>query len=194
MNLILLVAIVVVALAVLVVALRSFHSIGPSEVGLVSKRVGRKLGEDELIALNGEAGYQADLLMPGLRFKLWPVNMVTRYPWVQVPPDHIGVVWAQVGDSLPTGMKSALYKPEFGNFADIRGFLGNGGQRGVQRPVLPPGTTAPLHPIGFIVATSATTFGEVVSQAAADSIAQVDPNALKVFNIDLGGAKLAKVA
>ena len=106
-----------------------------------------------------------------------------------MPPDHIGVVWAQVGDSLPTGMKSALYKPEFGNFADIRGFLQNGGQRGVQRPVLPPGTTAPLHPIGFIVATSATTFGEVVSEAAAESIAQVDPNALKVFNITPAGER-----
>lgn len=189
MNLIMLVAIAAAALLLLVIVLRSFHSIGPSEVGLVSKRVGGKLGEDELIALDGEAGYQADLLMPGLRFKLWPVNLVTRHPWVQVPPDHIGVVWAQVGDSLPTGMKSALYKPEFGNFADIRGFLGNGGQRGVQRPVLPPGTTAPLHPIGFIVATSTQTFGEVVSEAAAESISQVDPNALKVFNITPAGER-----
>src|SRR3954464_2149069 len=103
-NLVVLVAAGVLALIVLIVVLRSFHSIGPSEVGLVSKRVGRKLGEDELIALSGEAGYQADLLMPGLRFKLWPINSVSRYPWVQVPPDHIGVVWAQVGDSLPTGM------------------------------------------------------------------------------------------
>ena len=38
----------------------------------MTKRIGTKLGDDQLIALNGEAGYQADLLMPGLRFKLWP--------------------------------------------------------------------------------------------------------------------------
>ena len=187
--LIVVIAIAVIAFFLLVVVLKSFHSIGPSEIGLVSKRVGRKLGEDELIALDGQAGYQADLLMPGLRLKLWPINTVTRYPWVQVPPDHIGVVWAQVGDSLPTGAKSAVYKPEFGNFADVRGFLQNGGQRGVQRPVLPPGTTAPLHPIGFVVATSTTTFGEVISEAANESIAQIDPATLRVFNITPAGER-----
>ena len=79
MNLVILVAIAVVALVVLVVALRSFHSIGPSEVGLVSKRIGRKLGEDELIALDGEAGYQADLLMPGLRIKFWVLYSVRKF-------------------------------------------------------------------------------------------------------------------
>ena len=73
---------------------------------------------------------------------------------MQVPPDHIGLVIAQVGAALPTGAKSAVYKPEFGSFADIRTFLGNGGQRGVQRPVLPPGTTAPIHPVGFVVVTA----------------------------------------
>ena len=89
----------------------SFHSIGPAEVGLVTKRIGKKLEVGSLLALNGEAGYQADLLMPGLRFKLWPVYRAERYDWVQVPPDHVGLVIAQVGASLPTGAKSALYKP-----------------------------------------------------------------------------------
>jgi hypothetical protein len=59
-----------------------------------------------LKALNGEAGYQAALLMPGLRFKLWPLFKVERYPWVQVPPDHIGLVIAQVGSAVATGAKS----------------------------------------------------------------------------------------
>ena len=81
--------------------------------------------------------------MPGLRFKLWPIHKVRRFPWVQVPPNQIGLVIGQVGAALPTGAKSAAYRPEFGNFADVRTFLSYGGQRGVQRPVLPPGT---LHP------------------------------------------------
>jgi hypothetical protein len=55
---------------------------------------------------------------------------------VQVAPDHIGLVIAQLGEALRTGARSAVYKPEFGSFADIRTFLANGGQRGVQRPVL----------------------------------------------------------
>lgn len=89
---IVLLVIFAVALLVPVICIAaSFHSIGPAEVGLVTKRIGKKLAVGSLLALNGEAGYQADLLMPGLRFKLWPVYRVERYDWVQVPPDHVGV-------------------------------------------------------------------------------------------------------
>ncbi|MDB5164165.1 MAG: hypothetical protein JWS12_783 [Candidatus Saccharibacteria bacterium] len=173
---------VVLALAV-IIALHSFHSIGPSEIGLVTKRVGKKLGQDQLIAMNGEAGYQAELLMPGVNFKLWPLFAVKRYPRVQVPPDHIGLVISQVGQSLPNGAKSAVYKPKFGDFADLALFMSEGGQRGVQRKVLNPGATAPIHPIGFVVVTSEGTFGEVLSDATDEAIGQIDKDSLKVLHI-----------
>ena len=47
----------------------SVRVIGPTEVGLVMKRLGNKLPSDNPIAFHGEAGYQAELLMPGVRFK-----------------------------------------------------------------------------------------------------------------------------
>lgn len=172
-----------VAFLIVLAALRSFTSIGPAQVGLVTKRIGRKIDGGQLIALKGEAGYQADLLMPGVRFKLWPVFKVERYDWVQVPPGQIGLVIAQVGAPLPTGAKSAVYRNEFGNFADARTFLTAGGQRGVQRPVLPPGTTGPIHPVAFVVLTSDATFGKIVSEAAQEAIQQVDPAVLRVVNI-----------
>ncbi len=128
--------VVVVALALLI-ALQSFHTIGPTEVGLVQKRFSfKKLPNDNPIALRGEAGFQAELLTPGLRFKLWPVFGVKKYPWVQVPAGEIGVVIAQVGAPLPIGAKSAEYKAEFGNFSSLERFIAGGGQKGVQRPVL----------------------------------------------------------
>jgi uncharacterized membrane protein YqiK len=173
--------VVVVLLGLVIVA--SLHSIGPSQVGLVTKRVGRKLDSDQLLALDGEAGYQAALLMPGLRFKPWPLYSVQAFDWVQVPPGRIGLVIAQVGSPLPTGAKSAVYKAEFGNFANVRAFLDNGGQKGVQRPVLPPGTTAPIHPIGFVVATGDEVFGKIISDAAETSINQVDPSVLSIVHI-----------
>jgi uncharacterized membrane protein YqiK len=180
---IILILIGIVLLAALFVVVNSFHVVGPSEVGLVTKRVGSKQTSEQLVALNGEAGYQADLLMAGLRFKPWPIFKIERHPWVQIPPDHIGVVIAQVGSALPTGAKSAAYRPEFGSFANLRAFLANGGQRGIQRPVLPPGTTAPIHPIGFVVLTTSAVFGKVVSDATESAIDQVDPSALKVVRI-----------
>src|SRR5207302_3615285 len=143
---------------------RSFRRIGPTEVGLVTKRFSwKKLSQDSPVAFDGEAGYQADLLMPGLRWKLWLLYAVNKYPWVQVPAGEIGVVIAQVGQPLPIGAKSAVFRKEFGNFADLRNFVTRGGQKGVQRPVLPPGTLVPIHPVGFLVVTRSQVYGLPVS-------------------------------
>jgi len=143
----------------LVIILPSIKNIGQTEVGLVSKRFGRKLPEDNPIAMKGEAGYQAELLKPGFRFKFWILYSVRKFPWVQVPAGEIGVVISQTGKPLPIGAKSAIYKPEFGTFTDLRTFLDNGGQKGVQRPVLSPGSLAPIHPIGFLVITKNKVYG-----------------------------------
>ncbi len=150
----------VVALFLLFVVLRSFHSIGAAEVGLVTKNFStRKSESDSIVAFKGESGYQADLLMPGLRFKLWPVFRVEKFPWVQVPAGEIGVIIAQVGAPLPVGAKSAAYNGYLGNFSGLRNFLNSGGQKGVQRPVLPPGTLSPIHPAAFLVITRGQVYG-----------------------------------
>jgi regulator of protease activity HflC (stomatin/prohibitin superfamily) len=157
------IAIVVAAVAAYTVW-RSLWTIGPTEVGLVRKRLSlKKLSKGDPVAFAGEAGYQADLLMAGLRFKLWPLYTVTRHPMVQIPAGQIGVVVSQVGGTLPIGAKSAVYKPVFGNFQDIGVFIQNGGQKGVQRTVLPPGTVAPIHPVGFLVITKSRVYGVPVA-------------------------------
>jgi SPFH domain/Band 7 family protein len=170
------------AALLLVYVLMSIRRIGPTEVGLVTKRFGwARLSEDNPIAFEGEAGYQADLLMPGLRFKAWLIYGVTKSPWVQVPAGEIGVVIAQVGAPLPIGAKSAVYRKEFANFSDLRGFVKNHGQKGVQRPVLPPGTLVPIHPVGFLVVTKSDVYGEAVSpeiRAKAGRGGKITPEAL----------------
>src|SRR4051812_14158413 len=159
-------AVILGVLVVLVVVLifKSVHLIGPTEVGLVNKRFAfRKLPEDNPVAFNHEAGFQAELLMPGLRIKLWPIFAVQKHPWVQVPAGEIGVVIAQVGAELPIGAKSGVYQTVFGNFSDLRQFIELGGQKGVQRPVLPPGTLMPVHPVAFLVLTPQAVYGLPVS-------------------------------
>ena len=70
----------------LIVVMRSLWVIGPTQVGLVRKRYSRKrLDSGSPVALDGAAGYQAELLTAGLRFKLWPLYTVTRHPLVQIP-------------------------------------------------------------------------------------------------------------
>ncbi len=152
-------AVIGAALVTALLVIRSVHRIGPTQVGLVTKRFGRRLHGDNPIAFAGEAGYQAKLLMPGARLKFWPVFTVTKFPWVQVPAGEIGVVIAQVGVPLPIGAKSARFRSELGNFSDLQAFLANGGEKGVQRPVLPPGSLIPIHPVAFLIITASGVFG-----------------------------------
>lgn len=153
----------VVLLAVIFVS-QSLHKVGPTEVGLVTKRYGwKKLAKDSPVAFEGEAGYQAEMLMAGLRWKSWLAFSVEKYPWVQVPAGEIGVVIAQVGQPLPIGAKSAVYRKEFANFGNLRAFVEGGGQKGVQRPVLVPGSLVPIHPVGFLVITRSRVYGVPVS-------------------------------
>src|SRR3990172_8351636 len=122
--------VLLIVLAILI--LPSIRVIGPTEVGLVTKRFSfKKLSKDNPIAFAGEAGYQADLLMAGWRFKFWILYSVTKFPWVQIPAGQIGVVIAQVGEPLPVGAKSAIYKKEFANYTNLRFFIEHGGQKGV---------------------------------------------------------------
>jgi hypothetical protein len=156
-----------VALAALIAILvvPSIRIIGPTEVGLVTKRFAlSKLPEDNPIAFCGEAGYQANLLMPGWHLKLWVLYAVEKHPWVQVRAGEIGVVVAQVGKSLPVGAKSAESVSELNLITDLCAWLEAGGQKGVQRPVLPPGSLMPVHPVGFLVITRERVYGVPVAQ------------------------------
>jgi copper chaperone CopZ len=161
-------ALSLVALLIIAIALSSFYSIGPTQIGLVRKRFGKKLPGDNPVAFEREAGYQAELLMPGLRFKFKLTHALTKHPWVQVPAGQIGVVIAQVGKPTPIGAKSGKYDPAFGNFTDLKTFIEKNGEKGVQRPVLSPGTLAPIHPVAFLVITKPQVFGVPVSDEYKD--------------------------
>jgi uncharacterized membrane protein YqiK len=100
----------------------------------------RDLPAGRIIALNGEAGYQADTLPPGLHLALWPWQYtVELLKFLVIPPGMIGVVEASDGLPLPSGRiiaKSALCD----SFQDARAFLENGGERGPQMTIIPPGS------------------------------------------------------
>jgi hypothetical protein len=143
----------------------SFWKIGPTEMGLVRKRFGfKKLDGGNIVGFKGEAGYQAELLRSGIRFKLWLMYAVQRRPIPQIPAGEIAVVIAQVGAQLPVGAKSAICKPEFGSFTDLKAFVDGGGQKGLQRLVLSPGTVAAIHPVGFLVVSKHHVYGIPVSE------------------------------
>jgi uncharacterized membrane protein YqiK len=100
----------------------------------------KRLPSGSIVALNGEAGLQADTLAPGLHFGYWPWQFVIESrKFTTIPEGNVGVVEARDGKPLAQGRILAAHV-ECGMFQDARAFLINGGERGPQISVIPPGT------------------------------------------------------
>ena len=116
-----------------------------NKIGIVNKRfvlfgTHKTLPDGAIIALNGEAGLQADTLPPGLHFWYWPWQYnIDLENFTEVPEHSIVVVQAKDGIPLDNG-KILGKKVECDYFQDARAFLTNGGERGPQIVVIPPGT------------------------------------------------------
>jgi uncharacterized membrane protein YqiK len=143
------------ALLLAAVALGSTRVIREDESGLVIKRFGRPLPSGRIIALNGEAGYQARLLSPGWHFGLWRWRYkVTRVPMVVIQPGELALVVAADGDAIPPERVLARAIP-CDHFQDAEAFLSHHGERGRQISVLTAGTYR-INPALFEVVTPAT--------------------------------------
>src|SRR5262245_6505017 len=77
--------------------------INERQVGIVIKKFsGRGLPPGQLVALHGEAGYQADTLAPGWHFGYWPWQYtVVKAPVTVVPQGEIAMVVAADGSPIP---------------------------------------------------------------------------------------------
>lgn len=115
--------------------------IGELEVGVVAKKfAATNLSAGQLIALNGEAGYQADTLAPGWHFFLWPWQYaITKEPVTVVPQGEIGLVVANGGAVIPPSHILGR-TVDCEDFQNARAFLLNGGEKGRQLGILTAGT------------------------------------------------------
>jgi uncharacterized membrane protein YqiK len=114
-------------------------------IGIVNKKFvlfgeNKTLPDGKIIALNGEAGIQADTLPSGIHFWLWPWQYeVSLEGFYTVPQGKVGLVEAKDGAPLPAGRVFAK-KVACDSFQNARAFLQNGGERGAQIAIIPPGT------------------------------------------------------
>jgi uncharacterized membrane protein YqiK len=117
-----------------------FVSIKEMEVGIVKKKFGtRRLRPNQLVAINGEAGIQADTLVPGWHFGYFSWQyQITKDSVVVIPQEQIGLVIAKDGRSIPTERILGT-EVESENFQDAREFLVNGGEKGRQLGILTTG-------------------------------------------------------
>ena len=114
-------------------------------IGLVTKKFvlfgpNKSLPDGKIIALNGEPGYQAKTLAPGLYWGYWPWQYdINLQPFRIIAKGKIGLVSAKDGAQLPTGAILARHV-DSDDFQDAKAFLTNGGQRGKQVSFINAGT------------------------------------------------------
>jgi uncharacterized membrane protein YqiK len=107
------------------------------KIGLVTKKFvlfgsNKSLPDGKIIALNGEPGFQAQTLAPGLYWGYWVWQYsIDQAGLTVIPRGKIGLISARDGNQLPTGAILARHV-ECDNFQDAKAFLTNGGQRGKQ--------------------------------------------------------------
>jgi len=127
--------------------------IDEQESGLVVKRYGRPLPAGRIIAIDGEAGYQARMLPPGWHFPLWKWKYkVRKVPLIEVAPGQIALVVAKDGAPIPTERVLAR-ETDCDNFQDAVRFLNEGGEKGRQLGMLTAGKYR-INPALFDIVTA----------------------------------------
>ena len=141
------IGIIIIALLFYKFVLRVFFGlviVPEDRIGLVTKKFvlfgKQELPEGRIIASNGEAGFQAQTLAPGVYFWKWIWQYAIRFePFTVVPTAKIGLILAKDGSELETG-RILGRKVNCDSFQDAVAFLKNGGRKGRQTSIIAPGS------------------------------------------------------
>ena len=116
------------------------------------------LTEGRIVALNGEAGFQTEVLRGGLQFWFFPWQYrIHEVPLVTVSEGRIGYVYARDGAPLPPTQTLGSVV-DSNHFQDAALFIRNDGNRGRQRAILREGVFA-INPALFVVITEDLVYG-----------------------------------
>src|SRR5215475_6643631 len=176
-----LIVLIVLLLIPEIIAWLAVRYIPNDYVGIVEKlwSASGSVKEGQIIALSGEAGYQAELLRGGVHMRLWRWQYaVHKVRLVNISEGKIGYVYARDGQPLPSSQTLGRVVP-CNNFQDARGFLCGDeteaaqGQRGRQRAILREGVYA-INLAMFVVITESRVHSlrHVLDRQEAYSIAQ----------------------
>lgn len=131
---------------------------------------------EEIIALNGEAGYQPDVLRGGIHFKTPLMYKIHKCSLVTIPQGQIAYVFARDGKPLEAAQTLGNVIEEGNNFQNVRAFLKNEGQKGPQRGILREGTYA-FNLAQFIIITKERTYylpiGKHEEEAAINKMSEI---------------------
>src|SRR5581483_9853861 len=154
-----------IAFVILLRLANIFRYIPNNQVGIVEKLWSMTGSIDEgFIALNGEAGYEPEVLRGGLHVFFPFMYRIHKSDLVTVGQGKIAYVFAR--DGAPLGASQVLGANDTddkSDFQDARRFLLGGGQKGPQRKILREGTYA-INTTQFAIITDERVYGHALSE------------------------------
>ena len=170
MTILIAVVAAIVVLAVLIALSNAIVYIPNDRVGIVERLWGAPSLTHGLIALNGEVGYQPQVLRGGLHYFFPFQYRVHKADLVTIPQGELGYVFARDGRELMDGQ--ALGDIVDASVEDVAAFLRAGGQKGPQRVVIREGTHA-INVAQFAIITAARVHGLLLSDEEKGTVEQM---------------------
>jgi uncharacterized membrane protein YqiK len=120
--------------------LSSVVIVGGNEIAILERKFfGDKMASGRVIAMTGEVGVMGRTLGPGLHFLIPFLYSNHKVPFTIIKEDEIGIVESIDGGVIEQGKIFACVAQNHNHFQDAEAFLTNGGQKGPQLEILPPG-------------------------------------------------------
>ncbi len=114
--------------------------VGGTQIAIVERRwLGRKIPEGRVVAMASEVGMQARVLGPGLHLLTPFLYRVQKMAMTTIGENEVGLLESIDGEPAPPGKIFAKVVDGHNLFQDGEAFLKNGGEKGPQIQILPPG-------------------------------------------------------
>ena len=131
---------ILIGILVLLLAYQSVVIVGGKEIALIERRwLGKKMPQGRVVAMNNEVGIQARTLGPGMHFLIPFIYTAKKSEFIEIMDGKVGLIESVDGGSIPPGKIFAKVIQGHNSFQDGEAFLQNGGQKGPQIDILPPG-------------------------------------------------------
>jgi len=157
---------VLIGLAIIIYLGFGVRYIPHRRVGIIEKlwSASGSLSGGRIIAVKGEAGFQAKLLRGGLYvgYPFWKYK-IHKAPLITVAEGRIGYVYARDGQPLPP-VQTLGRIADCNGFQDAIAFLENGGQRGRQRGILREGVYAINTAVFMVITETGVHTGPISSE------------------------------
>lgn len=130
----------IVGFIFLVLLISSIVMVGGMEFAVIERKYfGKNMPQGRVVAMANEIGIQARTLGPGLHFLIPFVYRARKFPFTTIQETEVGFVESIDGDPIPPGRIFGKLVQGHNSFQDGEAFLRNGGQKGPQIRLLPPG-------------------------------------------------------